>query len=39
MESAARVHTRKLVAHLHEERVDAFYRSSEAAAQKAKSLS
>ena len=39
MESAARVHTRKLVAHLHAERADAFYRSTDTATQKAKSLS
>ena len=39
MESAARVHTRQLLSHLDQQRVDAFYRSADAAAQKTKSLS
>lgn len=39
MESAARVHTRQALAHLHEERVEAFYRSADASAKKAKTLS
>ncbi|MBW6423115.1 hypothetical protein KX729_16775 [Rhizobium sp. XQZ8] len=39
MESASRVHSRQLLAHLHEERVEAFYRSADAATQKAKTLS
>ncbi|WP_117193563.1 hypothetical protein [Rhizobium terrae] len=36
MESAARVHSRQLLAHLHEERVDAFYRSADAVAGKSR---
>lgn len=36
MESAARVHMRQLLSQLNEERVDAFYRSAEIAAQKNK---
>lgn len=34
MESAARVHTRQLVAHVHEDRTGAFYRTVEIAASK-----
>lgn len=39
MESAARVQSRQALSHLHEERVSAFYRSADAAAQKLKTLS
>lgn len=39
MQSAARVHTRQALAQLDEDRVAAFYRSADAAAQKAKTLS
>lgn len=36
MESAARIHTRQQLSHLHEERADAFYRNAEIAAQRNK---
>jgi len=39
MESAARVHTRQQLSHLHEERVEAFYRSADVSAKKVKTLS